>query len=87
LDAVQQRAAALQTELEQARQAYAELQRTFEIERTAWINDKKTLEDAIVDMSTSEKNTESDRALRESEVREQLERAKVRTLALRFRLF
>ena len=57
---------------------YNELQRTFETERTAWATDKKTLEDTIVDMSTSEKNSENDRASRESEVRQQEERARVR---------
>ena len=56
---------------------YTELQKTFETERNAWTNDKKTLEDTIVDMSTSEKHSESDRTSREGEVRQQEERAKV----------
>jgi nucleoprotein TPR len=43
----------------------------------AWTNDKKTLEDTIVDMSTSEKSSENDRTSRENEVRQQEERAKV----------
>ncbi|KAK0464253.1 uncharacterized protein EV420DRAFT_1034635 [Desarmillaria tabescens] len=54
-----------------------ELQKTFEIERTAWTNDKKTLEETIIDLSTSEKHSESDRTSREQEVRLQEERAKV----------
>jgi TPR/MLP1/MLP2-like protein. len=58
------------------RVTYSEVQRKFEIERNAWTNDKKTLEDTIVDMSTSEKHSESDRTSRESEVRQQEERAK-----------
>ncbi|PBK97398.1 hypothetical protein ARMGADRAFT_637587 [Armillaria gallica] len=53
-----------------------ELQRTFEVERTAWTNDKKTLEETIIDLSTSEKHSESDRTSREQEVRLQEERAK-----------
>lgn len=52
------------------------MQKTHETERTTWINDKKTLEGAIFDMSTSEKSVESDRASRESETRQQEERAK-----------
>lgn len=54
-----------------------ELQRTFEVEQTAWTNDKKTLEETIIDLSTSEKHSESDRTSREQEVRLQEERAKV----------
>ncbi|KAG6891509.1 hypothetical protein C0992_005042 [Termitomyces sp. T32_za158] len=55
---------------------YNDLQRSFEAERVAWANDKKTLEGTIVDMSTSEKNSESDRTSRENEVRQQEERAR-----------
>ncbi|KAG6916320.1 hypothetical protein DXG01_007370 [Tephrocybe rancida] len=55
---------------------YQELQKTFESERVAWTNDKKTLEDAIVDMTTSERHSESNRNSRETEVRQQEERAK-----------
>lgn len=40
------------------------------------MNDKRTLEDTIVDLSTSEKVSESDRTTHENEVKEQ-ERAKV----------
>ena len=56
---------------------YTEIQRTLESERVAWFNDKKTLEDTIVDMSTSEKHSESDRSLRETEAHRQEERANV----------
>lgn len=55
----------------------AEVQRILEGERIAWANDKKTLEETIIDMSTSEKNSESDRASREGDIREQEERARV----------
>lgn len=41
------------------------------------MNDKRTLEDTIVDLSTSEKVSESDRTTHENEVKEQEERAKV----------
>ena len=52
------------------------MQKTFDTERAAWVNDKKTLEGTIFDMTTSEKSVESDRASRESEIRQQEERAK-----------
>lgn len=55
---------------------YAELQRTLESERIAWTNDKKLLEGAIVDMTTSERSSESDRAVHQGEVRQLEERAK-----------
>ena len=41
-------------------------------------NDKKTLEETIVDMTTSGKHLERDRSSREHEVRNLEERAKVR---------
>lgn len=53
-----------------------ELQKTFEVERTAWTNDKKTLEETIIDLSTSEKHSENDRTSREQAVRLQEQRAK-----------
>ncbi|KAH8082011.1 hypothetical protein BXZ70DRAFT_631748 [Cristinia sonorae] len=53
-----------------------EMQKTFDAERAAWNNDKKTLEGTIFDMSTSEKNIESDRESRQNEIRQQEERAK-----------
>ncbi|KAK0187834.1 hypothetical protein F5146DRAFT_1060914 [Armillaria mellea] len=54
-----------------------ELQKTFEVERTAWTNDKKTLEETIIDLSTSEKHSENDRTSREEAVRLQEQRAKL----------
>lgn len=68
------------TELAEIRGKLNEQQKSFESERIAWINDKKTLEDTIVDLSTSEKQTENDRNSREREVKELEERAKVWTL-------
>lgn len=65
------------TELLQLRAQHNEVMKSFETERTAWINDKKTLEDTIVDMSTSEKHSESDRSSWEQGMRALEERAKV----------
>lgn len=65
------------TELLQLRAQHNEVLKAFETERTAWINDKKTLEDTIVDMSTSEKHSESDRSSWEQGMRALEERAKV----------
>ncbi|KAG5646523.1 hypothetical protein DXG03_003290 [Asterophora parasitica] len=75
--ALQEKLTAAQAELTELNGRHNELQKTFEAERAAWTNDKKTLEDTIVDMSTSEKHQESDRTSREKEVRQQEERAKV----------
>lgn len=58
------------------KEKHAELQTTLESERLAWANDKRVLEDAIVDMTTSEKSTESERAAHQDAVRQLEERAK-----------
>lgn len=71
----------MQQELTEATEKNSESQRLLETERAAWANDRRTLEDTIVDMSTSERNTEDDRASRENEIRQQEERAKVRVEA------
>jgi len=65
------------TEFAEIRGKLNEQQKSFEAERIAWINDKKTLEDTIVDLTTSEKQTESDRNFREQELKDLEERAKV----------
>ena len=54
------------------------MQRNFEAERLEWLNDKKTLEGTIFDLSSSEKHSESDRNAWEAETRQLEERAKVR---------
>ena len=69
----------VQEETTQLTTRYTELQCTLESERAAWLSDKKTLEDTIVDMSTSEKHSESDRSLRETEAHRQEELANVRS--------
>jgi nucleoprotein TPR len=78
--ALQEKLRATQDELTQLTVKYNDLQKSFEAERIAWANDKRTLEDTIVDMSTSEKSSENDRTSRENEVRQQEERAKVGSL-------
>ncbi|KAJ7689165.1 hypothetical protein B0H17DRAFT_1012272 [Mycena rosella] len=75
-NAIQEKLDVTQQELVQFTAKYNELQKSLETERTAWTNDKKVLEDTIVDLSTSEKHSENDRSSRESEVRQQEERAK-----------
>ena len=66
----------MQDELTSVNEKHAELQRTLENERIAWTNDKKVLEDAIVDITTSEKSTESERVAQQEAVRQLEERAK-----------
>jgi nucleoprotein TPR len=75
---MQERLRETSKELAEIRAQYNDAQKTFETERTAWINDKKILEDTIVDMSTSEKHSESDRNSKEQELRNLEDRAKVR---------
>ncbi|KAL6308319.1 hypothetical protein BKA93DRAFT_560042 [Sparassis latifolia] len=75
-DALQERLQAIQQDFVQTTEKYGEVHRTLDTERVAWANDKKTLEDTIVDITTSEKNSESDRASRETEIRQQEQRAK-----------
>ncbi|KAF8967178.1 hypothetical protein BDZ97DRAFT_1917117 [Flammula alnicola] len=74
--ALQERLDQTNTELVALRTQYNEVQKSFEAERITWINDKKTLEDTIVDMSTSEKHSESDRSSREQELKTLEDRAK-----------
>jgi len=63
--------------LAKIRAKFNERQKAFEAECTAWINDKKLLEDTIVDLSTSEKQTENDYNSKEQELSALEERAKV----------
>ncbi|KAG8214434.1 hypothetical protein J3R82DRAFT_9457 [Butyriboletus roseoflavus] len=62
-------------DLQQWTNKFSDLQKTLDTERSAWANDKKTLEDTIVDMSTSERHSENDRTAHEREVRALEERA------------
>lgn len=74
-------------ELAEVQAKFNESQKLFAAERTSWINDKKTLEDTIVDLSSSEKQTESDRKSREQELRALEERAEVSEILILFLLF
>lgn len=74
---LQDKLEATNNELAQLRQQNESMQKSFDEERTALKNDKKTLEDTIIDMTTSEKHLESDRNSREGEVRALEDRAKV----------
>ncbi|KAF9242663.1 hypothetical protein BU15DRAFT_72775 [Melanogaster broomeanus] len=65
----------VEQDLQQSTVKFNELQKILETERAAWANDKKTLEDTIVDMSTSEKHSESDRTAHQREVHALEERA------------
>ncbi|KAF9805161.1 hypothetical protein IEO21_09180 [Rhodonia placenta] len=76
LNALQEKLQAAQHDFTQTSAKCSELQRILDTERVAWANDRKTLEDTIVDMSTSERESESDRLSREGEMRQQEERAK-----------
>ncbi|KAI0058131.1 hypothetical protein BV25DRAFT_1919503, partial [Artomyces pyxidatus] len=53
--------------------AHPESQRILDTERDAWENDKKALEDTIVDLATAEKNVADDRTSRDAEVHTQEE--------------
>ncbi|KAL0576947.1 Protein mlp1, partial [Marasmius crinis-equi] len=74
--ALEQRLKDAQQELSELSGKHGDLQKQLESERAAWASDKKSLEDTIVDLSTSEKVTESDRLSRESELKSQEERRK-----------
>lgn len=65
-----------QQELAQLNQKHSELKEALANERAAWAQDKKTLEETIIDITTSERSSESDRASRENEIKELEERAK-----------
>jgi len=84
---LQERVGQSDNELAEVRAKFNESQKLFEAERTSWINDKKTLEDTIVDLSSSEKQTESDRNSREQEMRVLDERVKVRETLIQFLLY
>ncbi|EGN98500.1 hypothetical protein SERLA73DRAFT_169454 [Serpula lacrymans var. lacrymans S7.3] len=73
--ALQDKVHSVERDLTQSTDKINELQRSLESERAAWANDKKTLEDTIVDISTSERHSDSDRTSRENELRLQEERA------------
>ncbi|KAF9220879.1 hypothetical protein BS17DRAFT_786120 [Gyrodon lividus] len=65
----------IEQDLQQSTANFNEFQKTLDTERAAWANDKKILEDTIVDISASEKHSENDRTAHEREVRALEERA------------
>ena len=67
----------VEQELAQTRTSLVETKRTFESAREEWQADKKTLEDAIVDMTAAEKNLAEDRLSRESNAQAHEERVRV----------
>ncbi|KAI0667763.1 hypothetical protein C8Q78DRAFT_1052496 [Trametes maxima] len=76
IDALTEKLGAAEQRLAELTHTNAELQQRFDSERLAWANDKKTLEDTIVDMSSSVQHTQSDRSTWEAEIHRQEERAK-----------
>ena len=58
----------------QLTQKNVELQRAAEAERAAWLQEKKTLEGTIWDLTSSERNSETNRVSHEDEVRQLNER-------------
>ncbi|KAJ3814062.1 hypothetical protein F5876DRAFT_73301 [Lentinula aff. lateritia] len=70
---LEERLQIVQAELAELTTKHNDLQKQYEDDRDAWLNDKKTLEDTIVDLSTSE----NDRNSHENDVKQQEERAKV----------
>ncbi|KAI0357500.1 hypothetical protein OH77DRAFT_1435746 [Trametes cingulata] len=76
IEALQEKLKAAEERIAELSQANSDLQHKFDTERIAWLNDKRTLEETIVDMSTSAQHTQSDRTSWEAEIRQQEERAK-----------
>jgi uncharacterized protein (DUF342 family) len=70
----------VEQELVQTKTSLAETKRTFESAREEWQADKKTLEDAIVDMTAAEKNVAEDRLSRESDAQAHQGRVRVSKL-------
>ncbi|KIY46697.1 hypothetical protein FISHEDRAFT_46885 [Fistulina hepatica ATCC 64428] len=75
--ALQERLEAAEKERADMAVKYSELQNSSASERAAWLSDKKVLEDTIVDLTTSSKESENDRHTWESEIQKQEERVKL----------
>ena len=73
----EERSSTLQEDLETLNVKNTELQQTLDRGRAAFAQDKKMLEDTIVDITYAEASSRTEQASRESELREQMERAKV----------
>ncbi|KAI0770118.1 hypothetical protein C8Q74DRAFT_1333063 [Fomes fomentarius] len=76
IDMLQEKIRQAEERIAQLTQINTELQRQFDSDRVAWANDKKMLEDTIVDMSTSAQHSQSDRSSWEVDIKQQEDRAK-----------
>jgi nucleoprotein TPR len=77
LQSLQERLRTLETKLADETQKTIEIQQHLESERKAFAADKKTLEETIVDISSSAANTQADEAERASVIKLQEERIAV----------
>ena len=78
---LEERISSLQDEMSRLTAKSKETRQTLEKERAAYAEDKRLLEDAIVDITHSEVSSRSDQPSREKEIREQMERAKASSLS------
>ena len=78
---LEERISSLQDEMSRLTAKSKETQQTLEKERAAYVEDKRLLEDAIVDITHSEISSRRDQASREKEIHEQMERAKASSLS------
>lgn len=74
--------ASMHDEVKRLAEKNSELQQTLESERASFVQDKKTLEETIVEITESQVNAQTDQTSRESEVREQMERVKVSSFVI-----
>ncbi|KAL5524681.1 MLP1_8 [Sanghuangporus sanghuang] len=74
--ALEEKISSLQDEITRLNTKNGELQQTLEKERETYTQDKKMLEDTIVDITNAEMTSRTDQTSRENEIREQMERAK-----------
>lgn len=71
----------MQDEVKRLADKNSELQQTLESERTQFLQDRKTLEETIVEITENQMTARTDQTSREGEVREQMERVKVSVLS------
>ncbi|KAM5539450.1 hypothetical protein V8D89_006902 [Ganoderma adspersum] len=76
IQALQEKLRLAEERLNEVTQQNAEIQRTFDSERAAWVNEKKELEGTILDMTTSAQHTQTDKSTWEAEIRHQEQRAR-----------
>jgi nucleoprotein TPR len=78
LQSLQEKLRAVETELSNSVQKMNEMQQQLESERNAFAADKKTLEETIVDISSSAANNQADETERVNIIKVQEERITVR---------